>query len=177
MTRLLWLAVRALARTMLAFVLALIVLLGGWVGYRAWADYPATTGGATTFASKVISTVNYAAMVICDAVAGETQCTAVNAAGQLAIQGAPPYKYTALGVQQVSVSTTAVVLPTVATSTIVQVCVEGNPVRYRDDGTAPTATVGILAGVGCFSYSGPLTAMQFIATAAGSATVDVGYYK
>lgn len=53
----------------------------------ALADYLATQGTGTTFASLVISTKHYAAMVWCDATAGETQCAAVNSSGQIAIAG------------------------------------------------------------------------------------------
>lgn len=55
----------------------------------ALADYAATQGSGTTFASVVISTKHYMALLICDATAGESQCSAVNSSGQIAIQ-APP---------------------------------------------------------------------------------------
>lgn len=48
----------------------------------AIADYALTQGSGTNFASKVISTVHYAAGVICDATVGETQCAAVDTHGQ-----------------------------------------------------------------------------------------------
>lgn len=50
-------------------------------------------------------------------------------------------------------------------------------VRWRDDGGAPTATVGnlLLSGVEGISYSGTLSALQFIA-ATGSPLVDVAFY-
>ena len=51
------------------------------------ANYTVTQGSGTTFASLVISTVNYAANVLCDATAGTAQCAAVNSSGQLAIAG------------------------------------------------------------------------------------------
>lgn len=53
------------------------------------ADYTATQGAGLTFASLAISAKHYAAMLICDATAGESQCAAVNGSGQVAIQ-APP---------------------------------------------------------------------------------------
>jgi hypothetical protein len=52
-------------------------------------------------------------------------------------------------------------------------------VRYRDDGTNPTATVGILLATTLpspFVYYGPLTAIKLIQTAA-TATLNVAYYK
>jgi hypothetical protein len=49
-------------------------------------------------------------------------------------------------------------------------------VRWRDDGTAPTASVGmpILAN-GMLSYDGDLTTIRFIQTAA-TATINITYY-
>ena len=46
------------------------------------ANYTMTQGSGTTFASAVISGVNYAQHLICDATAGATQCAAVDAHGQ-----------------------------------------------------------------------------------------------
>jgi hypothetical protein len=64
-----------------------LAFLGTAVGL---ADYFATVpGSGTTFASIVIASKHYAAMVWCDATIGETQCAAVNSSGQVAVQ-APP---------------------------------------------------------------------------------------
>ena len=55
-------------------------------------------------------------------------------------------------------------------------------VRWRDDGTAPTTTVGMLMNATGdqrwppFRYEGDLTAIQFI-KAAGSPIVNVSYYR
>jgi len=63
-----------------------------------------------------------------------------------------------------------------------EICVEVAAVRYRDDGTAPTSSIGVLVAAQsasiptCFQYSGPLTAIQFIAST-GSPVVDVAFYK
>ena len=75
--------------------------------------------------------------------------------------------------------------PTVATglspptgATWVLITVEGQSVRWCDDGTVPTSTVGQLAPVGTtmFYKINTLSAILFIQTA-GSATLDVSYYK
>jgi hypothetical protein len=52
-------------------------------------------------------------------------------------------------------------------------------VRYRDDGVAPTATVGmpIAATDAPVSYEGTISALQFVVTPSGTATVDLLYYK
>lgn len=58
-----------------------------------------------------------------------------------------------------------------------QITVSGANVRYRDDGVAPTATVGMpVFQATSWLYSGPLTAIQFIAQS-GNATLDVSYYR
>lgn len=52
----------------------------------------------------------------------------------------------------------------------------GQNVRWRDDGTAPSATVGIqLAAGDSFLYVGKLSALQFIEEAAGG-ILNVSYY-
>lgn len=85
--------------------------------------------------------------------------------------------YTALGYQQLTSigSATALTVPTGAA--IAEICDETNAARYRDDGTNPTTTVGMLVAVGtCFQYAGPLSAIKFIDTSSG-AIIDVSYYK
>ena len=74
------------------------------------------------------------------------------------------------------VTATALTVP--ATATTAQIVVEGQSVRCRDDGTAPTASVGTLYGVGTIIVEAKpaLSALQCIQTAA-TATLDVGYYK
>jgi hypothetical protein len=54
---------------------------------------------------------------------------------------------------------------------------EGNNVRWRDDGTAPTASVGmILIQNNVLSYDGDLNSIKFIQTGAG-AKLNVSYYS
>lgn len=53
---------------------------------------------------------------------------------------------------------------------------EGNNVRWRDDGTAPTASVGmILIQNNVLSYDGDLNSIKFIQVSAG-AKLNVSYY-
>jgi hypothetical protein len=52
-------------------------------------------------------------------------------------------------------------------------------VRYRDDGSAPTAAIGVAipSGQNPFLYNGDLKAVQFILGATGTLTsMDVLYY-
>ena len=64
-----------------------------------------------------------------------------------------------------------------AIPTTALIVVEGQAVRYRDDGVNPTASVGmpILPG-SAFFYDGDLTRIRFIETTA-SAVINVAYYK
>ena len=90
---------------------------------------------------------------------------------------APIYAYNSAGFGQYALSVaTATNLTPPTGATIAQICVETAAVRYRDDGIAPTASVGIpLAAGWCGPYAGPLSAIQFIAQS-GSPTIDVSYY-
>ena len=54
---------------------------------------------------------------------------------------------------------------------------EGAPVRWRDDGTAPTASVGMPLAVGVpLQYDGDLTKIRFIQQSA-SAILNISYYS
>jgi len=81
------------------------------------------------------------------------------------------------GYQQITSlsSASSLTVPTYSTAAIV--CVETANVRWRDDGTAPTTTVGMPVAAGqCFAYTGSLSAIQFIAQS-GSPVVNVAYYR
>jgi len=54
---------------------------------------------------------------------------------------------------------------------------ESQSVRWRDDGTSPTASVGMILNVGDqpYPYDGDLNKIKFIETAA-SAKLNVSYY-
>lgn len=88
-----------------------------------------------------------------------------------------PYTATPLGYQQITSLSSAAALTVPIGATIALVAVEGGSIRYRDDGTAPTATVGMPIAAGQeFQYTGNLAAIQFISQGA-AATLDVLYYK
>jgi hypothetical protein len=54
---------------------------------------------------------------------------------------------------------------------------EAQAVRYRDDGIAPTTTVGMPLAVGVsLQYTGPLANVQFIQQTSG-ALLNILYYK
>lgn len=88
------------------------------------------------------------------------------------VVGAPP-----VGYQQITSLSAATGL-TVPTGAVIAVVVpETQAVRWRDDGTNPTASVGMPIAVGqAFVYTGNLAAIAFIEQTA-SAKLDVSYYK
>lgn len=93
------------------------------------------------------------------------------------------YVWTALGYQQISPVTTPSILTVPNGARMAMICAETNAVRYRDDGTAPTATVGMLIPItsptsidNCIMYSGPLPSILF-QQVTSPATLDVSYYR
>lgn len=91
---------------------------------------------------------------------------------------APIYGYISAGAGQMALSVTTNTTLTVPTgATLAEICVETAGVRYRDDGTAATALLGLPVSSGtCFAFSGPLSVLSFTAQT-GSPTIDVLYYK
>ena len=56
-------------------------------------------------------------------------------------------------------------------------CNGSGGVRWRDDGTAPTASIGMVLPAGSeLDYSGELTAIQFITQAGGTPILDITIY-
>jgi hypothetical protein len=101
---------------------------------------------------------------------GRSGCPSV---GPCFIPGAPSQP---LGYQQLTslAAATALTVPTGALEALI-VC-ESQTVRWRDDGTNPTASVGMpLTANVAFPYLGNLAAIKIIQTTA-SATCNVSYY-
>ena len=88
--------------------------------------------------------------------------------------------YEPLGYQQLTATqlSSAQGLTPPAGAEVALISVEVAAVRWRDDGTPPTSSVGMILpnGLAPFEYSGRLSAIQFIA-ATGSPLVNVAYYK
>lgn len=86
--------------------------------------------------------------------------------------------YQMLGYQQIAgmTSATPLTIPLGAPRWALM-CVEIAGVRYRDDGSAPTSSIGqpILAGQ-CVAYSGPMGSFQAIQQTSG-AVLNVSYYR
>lgn len=93
------------------------------------------------------------------------------------------YKWTPLGYIQITALSSAIGLGPLVTvipvnTVMCLISVEGAAVRWRDDGTPPTATVGMPLAVGQeFQYTvTDFTLIQFIQQAAG-AILNVSFYK
>lgn len=91
--------------------------------------------------------------------------------------GAAPYIFTPLGYQQLNV-TTAATLTVPAGATFAFITVETSPVRYRDDGVAPTTGIGwpVTVGQHLLYSATAISTLQFISQT-GTATLDILYYK
>lgn len=85
---------------------------------------------------------------------------------------------TPLGYQQITTAlATAQSLTVPAGANVAYIVAEAVDVRWRDDGVAPTASVGMVLPAGAsLTYAASLAAIQFIETAAGS-ILNVSYYE
>lgn len=82
-----------------------------------------------------------------------------------------------LGYQQISSLSTAVGLTVPKGATIAVIVAETQAVRWRDDLTTPTASVGMPLATGTpFPYDGDLQNIQFIEQSAG-AKLNIAYYN
>jgi len=90
---------------------------------------------------------------------------------------AQPNNLVLLGYQQITSLSSAVGLtvPTGATLALIQA--ESQNVRWRDDGTDPTASVGMyIVADSVLPYTGKLSAIKFIQTTA-RANLSITYYS
>ena len=83
-----------------------------------------------------------------------------------------------LGYQQLTLTGTAQKLTVPTGATVAVIAVETANARWRDDGVAPTASVGVPMATtdSPLQYSGTLTALQFIAQT-GSPILDCSFYR
>lgn len=82
-----------------------------------------------------------------------------------------------LGYEQITdLSSADGLTPPVGTRLVVLVC-EAQAIRYRDDGTDPSATVGMPLAVGVEKiYTGDFSAIKFFEQVAG-AKLNISYYR
>lgn len=88
-------------------------------------------------------------------------------------------KLVPMGYQQIGAAALAAaqLLTVPAGANVALIGVDTAPVRWRDDGTAPTATVGMQIAIGgTLEYWGNLANIQFI-LASGAPVLNVSYYK
>jgi hypothetical protein len=104
---------------------------------------------------------------------GNKHPIAVDNGGQLLVVAG---RNDALGYQRLTgmSSSTALSVPAGARFAIVQV--EGEDMRWRDDGVDPTIAIGMLLKNGAaMIYDGPLAALRFIQVSSG-ALINIAYY-
>lgn len=94
--------------------------------------------------------------------------------------GGPPYSMTARGYQQITAGTlaaaTALTIPSNATFALLQA--ENGDLRWRDDGTAPTGSVGMILYSGTtIELAGDLSTIKFIELTSQSGILNVSYYS
>lgn len=87
-------------------------------------------------------------------------------------------RYAALGYQQITSLSAAAALTVPAGATTAVIRAEAQAVRWRDDGTDPTATVGMPVATTDtpLVYTGPLSKIRFIEQTSG-AKLNVSYYR
>ena len=104
---------------------------------------------------------------------------AVLPASLLAVSGTPVYDatYAPAGFQRITVLTSSTALTPTANAKLALIQAETQNVRWRDDGVAPTASIGMLLEAGqILVYNGDLAAIRFIETTA-SASLNITYLK
>ena len=93
-----------------------------------------------------------------------------------------PLGYCALSVTSSAQQTSSCIGTFAPTASYAAVCNEGTAARWRDDGTAPTASVGQPLGSGsptaptCQPMATTFSTLQWIAES-GTATLDFTFYK
>ncbi len=86
-------------------------------------------------------------------------------------------RYMPLGYQQITDVGAAAALTVPPGANVAVIVAEAQDVRWRDDGTPPTAAIGMALVKGVeLQYSGDLSRIQFIEAAAG-AVLNVAYYR
>ncbi len=86
--------------------------------------------------------------------------------------------YAVAGYEQLTISTAVISLTVPRLAKMAVITVEDQPIRYRDDGTAVTTTVGTLikADGGVVVCGKAMGTIGFIRDGATDATINVNYY-
>lgn len=92
------------------------------------------------------------------------------------ISGDKPSALTAKGYQQISSLSSAAALTVPSGATVALIQAESQSVRWRDDGTNPTTSVGMVLAAGeSLFFTGALSAFRAIEITA-SAKLNISYY-
>jgi hypothetical protein len=141
-----------------------------------------TAGSGTTIACDevvdgTLGTVKVQFTKLMDGTLDSTNKLVIDSSGRASTLPSP-YILQSAGTAQYGLSiTTNTTLTVPANTRLAQISVETANVRWTDDGTSASTTVGHLAPAGtAFSYAGPLASMKFTAVS-GSPTINVTYYK
>ena len=85
-------------------------------------------------------------------------------------------RFKPLGHEQITSLSAAAALTVPAGAQVALITAQTQAVRFRDDGIAPTAAIGLpLAAGDTLTYEGDLSAIQFIEQTA-SAALNIAYY-
>jgi hypothetical protein len=88
-----------------------------------------------------------------------------------------PSRFVPVGYQQFAALTTVQSLTVPPGATCAVITAETIAVRYRDDGVAPTAGIGMPLAVGALlEYGGNLSALQFVSQST-AAILNITYYR
>lgn len=135
------------------------------------------TGSAGSNASQLVVTSVTGIIKIGDMVSGTGITAGTTIVSQVSgtTGGAGTYSLSATNTASSS-SLTSGGIPVGATMAFLQA--ETADIRYRDDGAAPTASIGsiVVHNIPGILYTGTLTALQFIALS-GSPLLDVSFYR
>lgn len=82
-----------------------------------------------------------------------------------------------VGYQQLTVSNSAVGLTVPPGSVRCVIVIENNAVRWRDDGTDPTASIGVpMNPTDNMNYDGALAKLKLIRSGSADAVANIAYY-
>ena len=151
--------------------------LGSAIGLASCTRASFTGSAGSPNASQLVVTSVTGIIELGDTVVGTGITTGTTVVSQVSgtIGGAGTYLLSATNTAS-SASLTAGGIPAGATMALLQA--ETADVRFRDDGGAPTASIGsiVVHGTPPILYTGTVSALQFIALS-GSPLLDVSFYR
>lgn len=151
---------------------ALLGILLALIASTAFAADTVTISNTQNSATAGVTPAGGLAVAIIDASGNQAGII-----GNPLVAQAAAYALTSTGFQQVASFSTSTGFTPPAGSTVCFIQAEGNSVRFRTDGSAPTATIGQLLATGVLlQETANLAGIKFIPTT-GNATLDVDCYR